>query len=201
MSRRAQAQVENATLQCIILSAISVRMTLDLQHPQTRSARLAITNPWVQAALLGMALFAISLLIRATANTLVGSISAGPAAPNELFEARDPLSRFYGDFILAVMLPALAETPVVVWLVRRANSDAPSVGLAITILFIFALAWLLHGMSPGSLGQGAAFALMAYAAWAWGRRLGRLHAYALPMLSHAVWNGIGMAIATLRHAG
>jgi hypothetical protein len=35
---------------------------------------------------------------------------------------------------------------------------------------------------------------MAYATWGWGRKLGRLHAYALPTLSHAVWNGIGVAI-------
>ena len=119
---------------------------------------------------------------------------AAYGAPDAMVAAQDTVSRFAYGFLLAVFLPAVIETPLVVWAVRRARDDAPSLGLAFIIAIIAALAWLLHGMSPGSLGQAAAFAVMAYAAWGWSRRLGRLRAYALPTLSHAVWNSIGLAL-------
>lgn len=151
-------------------------------------------NPWLQAVLLGAGLFALSLLIRATANTVVGSFTAGPGTPDAMVAAQDTVSRLADGFLLVVFLPAVIETPLVVWAVRRARDDAPSLGLAVIIAIISALAWLLHGMSPGSLGQATAFAVMAYAAWGWSRRLGRLRAYALPTLSHAVWNSIGLAL-------
>ncbi|WAC59926.1 hypothetical protein [Brevundimonas sp. SL130] len=151
-------------------------------------------NPWLQAVLLGAGLFVLSLLIRAAANMVVGSFTAGPSAPDAMVAAQDTVSRLAYGFLLGVFLPAVIETPFVVWAVRRARDDAPSLALAVIIAIISALAWLLHGMSPGSLGQATAFAVMAYAAWAWGRRLGRLRAYALPTLSHAVWNGIGLAL-------
>lgn len=151
-------------------------------------------NPWLQAVLLGAGLFTLSLLIRAAADTFVGSMTAGPGAPDDAVAARDAVSRFTYGLLLGVFLPAVIETPLVVWAVRRARHDAPSLGLAIIIGIISAVAWLLHGASPGTLGQATAFALMAYAAWGWGRRLGRFQAYALPTLAHAVWNGIGLAI-------
>ena len=152
------------------------------------------SNPWLQAVLLGAGLFAISLIIRAAADALVDTSSAGPATPDAVILARDTFSRFGYAVLFGVLLPAVVETPIVVWVVRRVRSDAPDIGLAVVIAIIFAAAWLLHGASPGSIGQATAFALMTYAAWGWGRRLGRFHAYALPTLSHAVWNGIGVAI-------
>lgn len=155
-------------------------------------------NPWLQAVLLGAGLFAISLLVRAAADTLVGGTSAGPTTPEAVLEARDAWSRFAYGLLIGVLLPALVETPFVVWVVRRARSDARGIGLVVVIGTVFAAAWLLHGASPGSVGQGLAFALMAYAAWGWGRRFGRWRAYALPIVSHAVWNGIGLAILLVR---
>ena len=154
-----------------------------------------ISSPWLQAALLGVGLFALSLLIRATADTIVGGTSAGPGEPEAMIQARDAWSRFGWGLVMAVVLPAVVETPFVVWAVRRVRSDAPGVGLAVVIGIVSAAAWLLHGASPGTLGQASAFALLSYASWGWGRRLGRFHAYALPTLSHAVWNGIGLTIA------
>lgn len=153
-----------------------------------------LSNPWLQAVLLGVALFAISLILRAAADTLVGGVSAGPTTPDQVVAARDTLSRLAYAVLLGVLLPAIGETPFAVWIVRRARDDAPSVGLAVTITIIFAAAWLLHGASPGALGQATAFAVMAYAAWGWGRRLGRVRAYVLPTLSHAAWNGIAVAL-------
>lgn len=159
-------------------------------RPRTPLSR----NAWLQAVLLGAGLFALSLLIRATANMFVGSFTAGPGAPESMVAASDAVSRLAYGLLLVVLLPAVIETPLVVWAVRRARDDAPGLGLAVIIAIVSALAWLLHGMSAGSLGQAAAFAVMAYAAWRWSRRLGRFHAYALPTLSHAVWNGIVVAL-------
>ncbi len=158
-------------------------------------------NPWLQAVLLGAGLFAISLLVRAAADTLVGGTSAGPGTPEAVLDARDAWSRLGYGLLIGVLLPAIVETPFVVWVVRRARDDAPGIGLVVVIGIIFAAAWLLHGASPGAVGQATAFAVMAYAAWAWGRRLGRFRAYALPMVSHAVWNGIGLTLFMVNHPG
>ncbi|WP_395943037.1 hypothetical protein [Brevundimonas sp.] len=160
--------------------------------------RLRTDNPWLQAVLLGVGLFVVSLLLRAVANTVVGVTTAGPGVPDQVAEARDALSRFGYGLLWGVVLPAVVETPFVVWCVRRVRRDERSIALWVMIGSLSALVWLLHGASPGSLGQAAAFALMSYAAWGWARRLDRLHAYVLPTLSHAVWNGIGLALFMIR---
>lgn len=107
------------------------------------------TNPWFQAVLLGAGLFAISLILRVAADTLVDGVSAGPAAPDAVVAARDPLSRYAYAVLIGVLLPAVIETPFVVWVVRRVRSDTPGTGLAVAIAIISAAAWLLHGPVPG----------------------------------------------------
>ena len=155
-------------------------------------------NVWLQAVLLGVGLFAISLIVRALSDTIVGGISAGPATPEEVTAARDTFSRAAYSVLLGVLLPALVETPLVVWLVRRAPRDVPTAGLAFVLTIVFLFAWLFHGASPGALGQACAFALLGCASWGWGKRVRRLYAYTLPVLSHAVWNGVGVLIFLLR---
>jgi hypothetical protein len=144
-----------------------------------------------QAVLVGAALFVISLLVRGVANTIVGAPTRGPAPP-------PPDAGTWAVFASWVLLPALIETPFVVYLVRRTNRERVSLALWIMLAIIFGGAWLLHGASPGTLGQACAFMLMAYMSWDWSRQSGRL-AYGLAILSHAVWNGIGMAIHLAKH--
>lgn len=152
------------------------------------------TVRWLQAVLLGFGLFATSLIVRAAADTFVGNATAGPAMPEAMAGTSDQAVRYGYAVLLGVVLPAVIETPIVVCIVRRARRDTPSVSLVAALAGVFFLAWLLHGASAGSLGQASAFAAMAYAAWGWSRRLPRLYAYALPTLSHAVWNGCAVAI-------
>lgn len=144
-----------------------------------------------QAVLVGVALFTISLLVRAAANTIVGGPTRGPAPP-------PPDAGAWAVFASWVLLPALIETPFVTYLVRRTNRDRASLALWIMLAIIFGGAWLLHGASPGTLGQACAFVLMAYMSWDWSRQAGRV-AYWLAILSHAVWNGIGMALYLAKH--
>lgn len=158
-----------------------------------------LRNPWLQSIALGLLLFALSLVGRALADTVLGGVSAGPAAPDVGEGSARTSAQLSQAALLGVALPALVETPVVVWIVRRAKRDAFSIGLAAAIVIIFGAAWLLHGASPGSLGQAAAFAIIAYAAWAWGRVHGKSKAYALPTLAHAVWNAIIFCIFALNH--
>lgn len=144
-----------------------------------------------QAVLVGAALFTISLLVRAVANTIVGGPTKGPAPP-------PPDAETWLVAVDWVLLPALIETPFVTYLVRRTNRERVSLALWIMLAIIFGGAWLLHGASPGTLGQACAFLLMAYMSWDWSRQAGRV-AYGLAILSHAVWNGIGMAIHLAKH--
>lgn len=156
-----------------------------------------IKNPIAQAFLLGVGLFLVSALLRVLANMLVGP-SAGPGLPSDLVRKDGFAGLVLNTLLVGVALPALIETPFVVYLVRRTDLERASVWLWIGIAIISGMAWLLHGASLGALGQAVAFALLAYASWGWSRRFGR-SAYWLAILAHAVWNGVGAAIYIARH--
>ena len=156
-------------------------------------AKRAFHNPVVQALLLGLLLFTVSFAIRVLSNLIVGGFTAGPAPLEPIAEGQSVWRWVLDTVLLSVALPALIETPFVVFPVRRADQERPSVALWIMVAVIAGFAWLFHGASPGALGQAAAFALMAYAAWGWSRRCGRW-SYGLAILAHAVWNGSGLAL-------
>ncbi len=156
-------------------------------------ARRAFRNPVVQAILLGALLFAVSLAIRVLANVVVGAFTAGPSEPTPMVEGGRVWLWVLNTVLMNVAAPALVETPFVVFPMRRVDSERPSIALWVMVAVIAGFAWLLHGASPGSLGQAAAFAILAYAAWGWSRRCDRF-AYTLAIMSHAVWNGIAMTL-------
>lgn len=160
--------------------------------------RLKIQNPHAQAVALGVALFAVSLALRVLSVALMGDMGRGPGAPIGIEGEKNLGVVVFNALMWSVLLPAAVETPFVTFVMRRVDPAETPVAFWIAIAVITAVAWCLHGASFGSLGQGLAFALLAFASWGWSKRLGR-GAYGLAILSHAVWNSIGMALHAARH--
>ena len=161
--------------------------------------RLKFNNPLAQALALGVCLFAVSLALRVLSIAVTGDIGRGPSAPFSVDGQKSLVIAVFNGLMWGVLLPATIETPFVTFVMRRVDPAETPVAFWIAVALIIAVAWLLHSASFGSLGQGLAFALLAFASWGWSKRLGR-GAYGLAILSHAVWNGTAMTLHFARHA-
>lgn len=129
---------------------------------------------------------------------MTDDVGRGPNAPFGVDGQKSLAIAVFNGFMWSVLLPAAVETPFVTFLMRRVDPAETPVAFWIAVLVITGVSWLMHGASFGSLGQGLAFALLAFASWGWSKRLGR-RAYGLAILAHAVWNGIAMTLHFARH--
>ena len=155
--------------------------------------RPRFNNLFVQTLWVGELLFLISFGVRMLTNAFVGHPTNGPGEPAAIVQGGGVAVLALNAVLSGVMLPAVFETPFVVWLMRRMDREQTPVGFWVVVAMIFGMAWLLHGASWGSLGQGLAFAFLAYASSGWSRRSGRL-AYVLAIAAHAIWNGTAAAL-------